>query len=531
VEVPGSPPDTAWAAVTFDQGRCYLSNLGAPCLVITRKVSGELRAIPVERGGEAVETKSHDLVSFAVGGPSLYCRYELDLELFGFKVDDLPEAVSPLSAERRRQDLDAHSVPQRHELAKVEETAEAARERASQAARAAGKVDRKFEAERRREGGRRLALVAGGLAVAACLTVAGLWALRGVESRLERGLAGLSAAVSNSQSDYQSNEKRLASIREEGKSELARLQEELRKIEASKDGGSAALGEVRKQMEALRTELRERTSLEEKFARMQKDVEGAVFFIATELTVSEAVFPGPDGLPSNTMWGTGTGFMADREGRMVTCKHVVEPWKFPQMAALLAKAKVRITGCRLEAYPAGYRFTASSARSAGVLYSTDNGKLKVVGAAPDDLRRTTEMVLGEAVECEAESNYENDVAILQIQGSNLKPLRLATDEEMSQLSQKKLWPVMVAGFPLGLKIFDNGEVATSMTLGNIRRFGKFVYHSAPTCVGNSGGPLIDEEGRVLGIVSFVVSGDSVQNLNACVPITHANRLLRGRAGH
>ena len=49
-------------------------------------------------------------------------------------------------------------------------------------------------------------------------------------------------------------------------------------------------------------------------------------------------------------------------------------------------------------------------------------------------------------------------------------------------------------------------------------------------MGNSGGPLIDEEGRVLGIVSFAITGDSAQNLNACVPITHANRLVRGGGG-
>jgi S1-C subfamily serine protease len=363
--------------------------------------------------------------------------------------------------------------------------------------------------------------------MAACLAVAGVWALRRAESRLERGLAGLSAAVANSQSDYQDNEKRLASIREEGKNELARLEEELLKMDASKEGDAAALREVRRQMEALRTEMRERTSMEEKFSGIQKNVEGAVFFIAVELQVSEAVFAGPDGKPTDRTWSTGTGFLVDREGRMVTCKHVVEPWKFPAMAALLARAKAKVVGRRLEAYPAGYRFVRAGVRGAGIIYSTDNGKLRVVGAAPDDLRRTKEVVLGETVECEVESNYENDVAILQIRGATLNPLRMATEEEMEQMSRKKLWPVMVAGFPLGMKIFDNGEVATSMTLGNIRRFGKFVYHSAPTCVGNSGGPLIDGEGRAVGIVSFVLTGDAVQNMNACVPITQVHRLLRG----
>src|SRR5688572_2928614 len=107
LEVPGAPPGAACAYVTLEQGRCYLTNTNAPSpLTITRKVDGALKTIDVQPGGR-VETKSHDVLSFGSGGAQLYCQYELEAaDRFGFNLSDLPEAVSPVSADRRKLEVE-----------------------------------------------------------------------------------------------------------------------------------------------------------------------------------------------------------------------------------------------------------------------------------------------------------------------------------------------------------------------------------------------------------------------------------------
>jgi hypothetical protein len=52
-------------------------------------------------------------------------------------------------------------------------------------------------------------------------------------------------------------------------------------------------------------------------------------------------------------------------------------------------------------------------------------------------------------------------------------------------------------------------------------------HSAPISPGNSGGPLLDNMGNVLGVNSFYISAQAGQNLNFAVSSVHLQALLEG----
>ncbi|MEE9125973.1 MAG: serine protease, partial [Planctomycetota bacterium] len=62
--------------------------------------------------------------------------------------------------------------------------------------------------------------------------------------------------------------------------------------------------------------------------------------------------------------------------------------------------------------------------------------------------------------------------------------------------------VFVLGFPLGMKALQEGERVIASTFRGIisRSVGSYLQTDAAVHPGNSGGPLIDGHGRVLGVV-------------------------------
>jgi tetratricopeptide (TPR) repeat protein len=101
------------------------------------------------------------------------------------------------------------------------------------------------------------------------------------------------------------------------------------------------------------------------------------------------------------------------------------------------------------------------------------------------------------------SPLKDDFAILKIDRvpEGLKPLPL--DLEMDALNIPKLTPVIALGFPLGSRS-QASTVNVSVAKGHVRRsFENLLQIDAAIYGGNSGGPVIDMRGKVLGIASGV----------------------------
>ena len=82
--------------------------------------------------------------------------------------------------------------------------------------------------------------------------------------------------------------------------------------------------------------------------------------------------------------------------------------------------------------------------------------------------------------------------------------------------------VLVVGSPLGLEQSVSEGLVSAIR--NIKDRGEFLQISAPISPGSSGGPVVNLQGRVIGVAVFQVKG---QNINFAVP---AARLLTLRDG-
>jgi tetratricopeptide (TPR) repeat protein len=123
----------------------------------------------------------------------------------------------------------------------------------------------------------------------------------------------------------------------------------------------------------------------------------------------------------------------------------------------------------------------------------DEPRLTIAGVArsPD---RTWQLI---------RSPLKDDFAVLKIDQvpEGLHPLPL--DEKMEALTIPKLSPVIALGFPLGSRTQET-TVNVSVTQGHVRRaFENLLQVDTSIHRGNSGGPVIDLRGKVIGIASGV----------------------------
>jgi len=111
-----------------------------------------------------------------------------------------------------------------------------------------------------------------------------------------------------------------------------------------------------------------------------------------------------------------------------------------------------------------------------------------------------------------------DIAIIKISGFDLPTITLGNSNNI-QIGE----PVLIAGNPLGLQ----GSVTTGV-ISSIRDDPsaggfKVIQTDASANLGNSGGPLVNRESEVIGIVTFKIVGG--ENLNFAIPVNYLRGLM------
>ena len=113
------------------------------------------------------------------------------------------------------------------------------------------------------------------------------------------------------------------------------------------------------------------------------------------------------------------------------------------------------------------------------------------------------------------SDYHVDLALLKIEADNLKPLELGDSDEAKQGQ-----PIAAMGNPQGLafSVVQGVVSATREIEGNT-----MIQLAIPIEQGNSGGPLLDNQGRVLGILTL--KSLRTENLGFAMPVNYLKKLI------
>jgi serine protease Do len=188
--------------------------------------------------------------------------------------------------------------------------------------------------------------------------------------------------------------------------------------------------------------------LERAFEAAAQSIAPSVVSITSERVVEQGEVPAflrPFGPPDGTVRGLGSGVILDAKGFILTNNHVVEG------ASVL---RVR-------------------------LHDEREFEADVVGTDP-----------------------KTDLAVVRIDADALVPALTASSESV-RVGQ---W-VMAAGSPFGLSKSVSAGIVSALGRGGmgIADYGDFIQTDAAINQGNSGGPLIDLRGRVIGINTAIAS--------------------------
>ncbi len=131
---------------------------------------------------------------------------------------------------------------------------------------------------------------------------------------------------------------------------------------------------------------------------------------------------------------------------------------------------------------------------------------------------------------------ENDLALLRISVAPAQWLAFREGRDASQGEE-----IVAVGFPLAEDLALGAKVTTGVVsaLAGMKDDSRFLQISAPVQPGNSGGPLLDMSGNVVGVVSnklnalrtLALTGDIPQNVNFALKASMTRSFLEATGVH
>jgi S1-C subfamily serine protease len=320
------------------------------------------------------------------------------------------------------------------------------------------------------------------------------------EDRLRQDLDRATAAVG-------AQERRLTQLTGLQEERLARSQTEL----------GQKLEQLANQLALEKTA---RTTASDRFRVIQEQADESVYLIHCVFTYQTKEFDEDWKEHQATTWGT--AFAVSDNGYLITNKHLVMPWKFDsELCALRAMGEVRIVedSVKLAAWPVGSAcIDVGKKANFKVGFSNDRGTLALVSTADDHMNEKSVEMAGKTVKYQMHALDNHDLALLKIKDVT-KPLKLAEPADESRI--KKLDPVLAIGFPRGVGGLESTVAVPSATVGSVRKIEDTIHISAPIVAGNSGGPVFDGQGRVIGVATRIYC----ETLGICIKAEHARELM------
>ncbi len=203
---------------------------------------------------------------------------------------------------------------------------------------------------------------------------------------------------------------------------------------------------------------------------------------------------------SRGVYSEGTGFVVDSDGLILTNNHVVSD-----------AAEIAIT----LPLPAGSNVPDGAEVVTQLAVGEEQTPISIV-------RLTGEVVV---------TDVDNDLAIVRVSVGGLPAVSLDESGELD-LGQT----VIAVGFSLGLEggpSITKGIVSgadRSVTLSDGTTYQSLIQIDASINAGNSGGPLVDASGNVVGVNSAAAAASYAENVGFAIPIATAADLIEQARG-
>ncbi|HTZ41698.1 MAG TPA: trypsin-like peptidase domain-containing protein [Candidatus Omnitrophota bacterium] len=177
-----------------------------------------------------------------------------------------------------------------------------------------------------------------------------------------------------------------------------------------------------------------------------------------------------------------------------------------QINLLKASASSDFSGIIQDSIPSVVTITTSSAQGTGFIISSDGYIITNAHVLADESGYLASNIQAITSDQQAHSarfidyNSTLDIALLKISGT-YSPLQLG-DSNSVQIGDK----VIAIGNPLGLQFSVSEGIVSAINRQGSNGQSDYIQTDAALNPGNSGGPLIDTSGKVIGINNFKVSG-------------------------
>lgn len=244
----------------------------------------------------------------------------------------------------------------------------------------------------------------------------------------------------------------------------------------------------------------------------------------------------------------GTAFLVDQDGYLLTNRHVACPWledtKLYQLIAQLRHVGIK---CRID-YRVYLWFEGSKAfkRLPGFSESSDIEDIYNINTAFSTESKPGLAIVGVGkvptkTYQQIRSPLKDDFAVIKIDAVPEHLSALPIDPQAGSEKLPRLEPIIALGFPLG-SLAQEDVVNVSVTRGHVRRnFENALQVDTSIYKGNSGGPIIDSRGTVVGIASRVAvdlsegreqAATMLSDIGMVLPISKAAAFVAElKAGH
>jgi hypothetical protein len=212
---------------------------------------------------------------------------------------------------------------------------------------------------------------------------------------------------------------------------------------------------------------------------------------------------------------SGTGFLVSADGKLLTTKRVVEPWKFdPQVDYLIEHQHLELDKASVKTYawPAGAQVTTADGQpDLQSALSTGKQSLKILQTPPDEMIQEDyqDPDSGEKATLHLHAQGLSNLALLQLTGTGFEPLSLS-DPASSPAANSHL---VLCSYPVGI---SQAQIAPRLLRVQVTLEGGTLKMDHKADPGESGAPLLDADGKVVAVAT---------SANQCLPSQAARKLF------